>query len=82
MADLVDNATPAWRARLNGASDRFRALPNNKKILLFAALAAVVSVIIGLVFLNREPPYKILFANLSDRDGGQITAALQQQNVP
>ncbi|EEG07416.1 flagellar basal-body MS-ring/collar protein FliF [Pseudogulbenkiania ferrooxidans] len=82
MADLADNATPPWRTRVNEASDRFKALPNNKKILLFAALAAVFSVIVGLLILNRTPDYKVLFANLADRDGGQITAALQQMNVP
>ncbi|WP_232219839.1 flagellar basal-body MS-ring/collar protein FliF [Pseudogulbenkiania sp. MAI-1] len=68
--------------RVNEASDRFKALPNNKKILLFAALAAVFSVIVGLLVLNRTPDYKVLFANVADRDGGQITAALQQMNVP
>ncbi|HJU50147.1 MAG TPA: flagellar basal-body MS-ring/collar protein FliF, partial [Pseudogulbenkiania sp.] len=82
MADLADNATPPWRMRVNEASERFKALPNNKKILLFAALAAVFSVVVGLLLLNRTPDYKVLFANLADRDGGQITAALQQMNVP
>ena len=61
---------------------RFTALPNNRKILLFAALAAVLSIVIALAAFNRDPGYKILFSGIADRDGGQITAALQQMNVP
>jgi flagellar M-ring protein FliF len=82
MADLVDNTTPAWRARANETLERFRALPTNRKVLLLAAVAALFSVIVGLTLLSREPNYKILFANVSDRDGGQVTAALQQLNIP
>ncbi|MFN4238770.1 MAG: flagellar basal-body MS-ring/collar protein FliF [Vogesella sp.] len=82
MADLVDNATPAWRVRLNEALERFKALPNNKKIIFFTAVAAVLSIAIALFAFNREPAYKVLFTGLADRDGGQITAALQQMNVP
>jgi flagellar M-ring protein FliF len=83
MADLAEqNATPVWRTRLNEASDRFKSLPNNKKILFLVALAAIFSVIVGAVVLNRQPSYKILFSNIADRDGGQVTAALQQMNIP
>nr|WP_199066097.1 flagellar basal-body MS-ring/collar protein FliF [Chromobacterium sp. ASV5] len=83
MADLAEeNATPVWRARLNEAGDRFKSLPNNKKILFLGALAAIFAVLVGTVVLNRTPNYKILFSNLADRDGGQVTAALQQMNVP
>jgi flagellar M-ring protein FliF len=31
---------------------------------------------------SRTPDYKVLFSNLSDRDGGAVVAALTQQNVP
>ncbi|WP_233201269.1 flagellar basal-body MS-ring/collar protein FliF [Chromobacterium alticapitis] len=67
---------------MNEAGDRFKALPNNKKILFLTALAAIFAVIVGAVVLNRTPSYKVLFSNLADRDGGQVTAALQQMNVP
>ena len=82
MADLVDNAAPAWKVRLNEVLERFKALPNNKKILFFTAVAAVLSIAIALFAFNREPAYKVLFTGLADRDGGQITASLQQMNVP
>ncbi|KMN82058.1 flagellar M-ring protein FliF [Chromobacterium sp. LK11] len=83
MADLAEeNATPVWRSRMNEASDRFKALPNNKKILFLAAVAAIFAVVVGAVVLNRTPSYKVLFSNISDRDGGQVAASLQQMNVP
>ncbi|MCW3479451.1 flagellar basal-body MS-ring/collar protein FliF [Neisseriaceae bacterium JH1-16] len=62
--------------------DRFKALPLSRKLLFAGAVAAIVSVVIGLALFNRTPSYKVLFANLSDRDGGQITTVLQQQNIP
>ncbi|MCP1290670.1 flagellar M-ring protein FliF [Chromobacterium sp. S0633] len=67
---------------MNEASDRFKALPNNKKVLFLAAVAAIFAVIVGAVVLNRTPSYKVLFSNISDRDGGQVAASLQQMNVP
>lgn len=83
MADLAEeNITPAWRSRLTEAVERFKALPSNKKILFLAAVAAIFSVIVGAAVLNRQPTYKILFANISDRDGGQVAASLQQMNIP
>jgi len=82
MADLAENAIPAWRIRLNEALERFKALPPNKKFLFYGAVAALFAVAVGLVLVNREPTYKILFANLADRDGGQVTASLQQMNIP
>ncbi|WP_230369026.1 hypothetical protein [Paludibacterium denitrificans] len=56
MADLAEqNATPLWKSRINDASDRFKALPNNKKILFLVAIAAILSVVIGMAVLNRQP---------------------------
>ncbi|GHD76813.1 flagellar M-ring protein [Vogesella fluminis] len=82
MAELVDNTAPAWKGRVNEMLTRFNALPNNKKILFFTAIAAVLSIALALLVFNREPPYKVLFTGLADSDGGQVTAALQQMNVP
>ncbi|WP_028534008.1 flagellar basal-body MS-ring/collar protein FliF [Paludibacterium yongneupense] len=82
MADLVENATPAWRNRLNEATDRFKALPANKKVVFLGALAALFAVIVGAAVLNRTPSYRVLFSNLADRDGGQVVASLQQMNIP
>lgn len=45
-------------------------------VLLFVAIG-----IVGLV-MSRQAEWRVLFANLSDKDGGAIIAQLSQMNVP
>lgn len=59
--------------------NQFRSNPRMPLIIAVAILAVVVA---GLVMWSRQPDYRVLFSNLSDRDGGAIVAALQQQNIP
>lgn len=59
--------------------ERVKTLP---KVALLVAGAAVVALLVALALWSREPEYKVLFANLSERDGGAIMAALNQMNVP
>lgn len=47
-----------------------------------AAIAMAIALIVGAWLWTREPAYSVLFSNLSEKDGGQIITALQQQNVP
>jgi flagellar M-ring protein FliF len=58
---------------------QFRSNPRMPLIVAVALLAAVVA---ALVLWSRQPDYRVLFSNLSDRDGGAIVAALQQGNIP
>lgn len=46
------------------------------------AIAATVAVLVGFWMWGQTPDYRVLYSNLSDRDGGAIIEALQQQNVP
>jgi flagellar M-ring protein FliF len=46
-----------------------------------AAVAGLLAVVLILWLWNKEPDYKVLFSNFSDRDGGAITAALDQMQV-
>jgi flagellar M-ring protein FliF len=55
---------------------------NNPRMPLIIAVAILAVVIAGLVMWSRQPDYRVLFSNLSDRDGGAIVAALQQGNIP
>jgi len=68
----------AWLTRFPALA-RLASLP--KPVLMGAAAALVALAAVALLWL-REPPYKVLFANLEDRDGGAIVAALTQMNVP
>ncbi|GGI53035.1 flagellar basal-body MS-ring/collar protein FliF [Oxalicibacterium solurbis] len=56
--------------------------PNGKRFLLMAGVAAVISIMIGIVLWSQKPDYRVLFSNFSDRDGGAIVASLQAANIP
>ncbi|KMY85948.1 Flagellar M-ring protein FliF [Candidatus Paraburkholderia calva] len=55
---------------------------SNPRVPLIIAMAILVAVVAGLVMWSRQPDYRVLFSNLSDRDGGAIVTALQQGNIP
>lgn len=57
-------------------------LSNQQKILLMIALAAIVAIVAGSALYSRQPDYKVLFSNLSERDGGAIITSLEQLNIP
>jgi flagellar M-ring protein FliF len=52
------------------------------KIAAAIAVAVAIAVIVGTWLWARQPEYSVLFSNLSDKDGGEIVAVLQTQNVP
>lgn len=56
--------------------------PLTPKLVLFAGLAALIGVFTWSLHSLKGDDYKVLFANLGDRDGGAIIAALGQQNIP
>jgi len=64
---------------LNPLLDKIKSIP---KVALMVGGALLVAVIIALALWNRAPEYKVLFTNLSERDGGAIMGALNQMNVP
>src|SRR5574340_1058826 len=45
-------------------------------------IAALFALIAGAWIWGQTPDYRVLYSNLSDRDGGAIIEALQQQNIP
>ncbi|WP_415798230.1 flagellar basal-body MS-ring/collar protein FliF [Comamonas aquatilis] len=61
---------------------RWNALDRAQR-LRWGALAALVAVgLVAAAVFYRQPDYKLLFSNLSDKDGGAIVAQLSQLNVP
>lgn len=67
---------------LLAAARGFNQLSNARKIGLIVGLAALVSLVVVMTTYLRQPSYRVLFSNLSDRDGGAILGALSQMNVP
>jgi flagellar M-ring protein FliF len=58
------------------------AIPLKRKLAALAGLAALVAIVVASLAWSRQPDYRILFTNLSDKDGGAVIAALSQMNVP
>ena len=66
----------------NGVLGRLAALPARSKLMLAGGAAALVAVALSLSLIGNSGDYKVLYANLSDKDGGAIVQQLSQMNVP
>ena len=60
----------------------FARSPIGRTTLLMLGAAGIVSVMAAVWLWTRQPDYRILFANFTDRDGGAIVASLQKLNIP
>lgn len=65
-----------------GALGRLAALPLRTRLALGAATGVLALAIAGGVALGRQSEWRVLYANLGDKEGGQVIAALTQLNVP
>ncbi len=52
-----------------------------RNIVLGVGAAIVLAVMVAVYMWSQQPEYRILFANFTDRDGGAITASLDQMAV-
>ena len=75
MTDTVKTPAPSIMQMLVG-------LNSQQKMGLMVAVAATIAVLVGLWMWGQTPDYRVLYSNLSDRDGGAIIESLQQQNIP
>lgn len=57
-------------------------IPSKQKLGLMVALASITALVVAGWLWGQSPDYRVLYANLSDRDGGAVIASLQQMNVP
>lgn len=62
--------------------EAFVRLGNRQKLISMIGVALLLAVLIGGLLWAREPSYAVLFSIQDEKDGGQIVAALQQQNIP
>jgi len=65
-----------------GALAKLQALPQAAKLKLGVAAAAVVAAMVALLMWSSQGDWKVLYANLPDKEAGAILAQLQQMNVP
>ncbi len=66
----------------HGLGTRFAAMPARSKMALGVGIAALAAVVLAMTLWGSKGDYKVLYANLSDKDGGAILAQLSQMNVP
>lgn len=65
----------------NGAALVEKIKANPRLPLMLGGAALVAAIAVGVMW-SRAPDYKVLYSNLSERDGGAVIASLQQMNVP
>jgi flagellar M-ring protein FliF len=57
-------------------------LPGSRHVAMMLTAASLIAVLVAGYLWSQTPDYRVLYGNLSDRDGGAVIAALQQMNVP
>ncbi len=77
----IDAPLPAQRAP-NPLVQGYDRLDTSRKIMLALGGLAMIGVLAAAFFMANQPDYRVLYANLSDKDGGAVIAQLSQMNVP
>jgi len=79
---IAPNAPQTLAPVPNGTLQRLAAMSPKAKLMLGTGIAALVAVVAALTMWSSQGDYKVLYAGLSDKDGGAIIAQLSQMNVP
>jgi flagellar M-ring protein FliF len=74
-------ATPLVPAQ-PGMAGRWQALPGRTQLAAVVGVAALLAVLAFMFTGARDADYRVLFPNLSEKDGGQVIERLTQLNVP
>lgn len=82
MDNAVTLANANQLAAPAGFGARLAALPARSKASLGLGIAALIAVLAAITLWSSQGDYKVLYANLSEKDGGAIIAQLSQMNVP
>lgn len=75
MADTSNAANPSLVQSLARFSPQ-------QMLSLLVVVAALIAIVSGAWMWGQTPDYRVLYSNLSDRDGGAIIESLQQLNIP
>lgn len=67
--------SPPWAQRL-------ASLDRKQRLRLAIGIALVVAIGIAAIVMGRQPDWRVLYANLPDKEGGTIVGQLAQMNVP
>lgn len=72
----------AQPVRQNALAEGLARLDNSQKIKFGLGTLALLGIALAFFFMGRQPDWRVLYANLGDKDGGAIVAQLSQMNVP
>jgi flagellar M-ring protein FliF len=78
----MDNTAVVTSTLQPAGTGWFTRLSPRGRALLLVGLAGVIAVVAATWLWSATPSWRILFTNLSDRDGGAIIAQLSQMNIP
>jgi flagellar M-ring protein FliF len=79
---IANPATATLTPLPAGPLARLAAMPARSKLMLAGGAAALGAIVVALAMWSSQGDYKVLYAGLSDKDGGAILTQLQQMNVP
>ncbi len=82
MDNSLATSNASAHAGSSGLLARLGALSLKNQFSLILGLTALAGLVMMLASWNNSGDYKVLYANLSDKDGGAIIAQLSQMNVP
>ncbi|MEO5843402.1 MAG: flagellar basal-body MS-ring/collar protein FliF [Caldimonas sp.] len=61
---------------------RLQAMTSRSKVVAMVGAAALAGLAVAMAWWPSHADYKVLYANLADKDGGAVIAQLAQMNVP
>jgi flagellar M-ring protein FliF len=82
MDNAVALPTPLPVSVADTFGARIKAMPARAKLSTAVGILALIGVTIALIVGANQGDYKLLYANLSDKDGGAVLAQLTTLNVP
>ena len=82
MDNAVSLRNQALQAESPGFGNRLAELPLRTKFTFGLGVAALMGVMLAMALWGNQGDYKVLYANLSDKDGGAIIAQLSTLNIP
>lgn len=78
----LDTPLPAQAGATPPLVAGWQRLSPGRKLSLGAGALAMVALLAAAFYMANRPDYRVLYANLSDKDGGAVLAQLSQMNVP
>jgi len=81
MAATAENLIDTNQGTPPAATSSFFQTTMGKRVAAGGGIALILALMIAVWMWSQQPEYKVLFSNYTDRDGGAITASLDQMGV-